>query len=341
MNSFRFGSFLTMISLVIAASGCFFVQGFVQTAITDAGRAQCAGTACELDKWIVFGTEQFQVYSAYTSDHRLPCVTLQNAIVTASINPPRDLLLAYVTRDGALHVCEYSGANGQHLRGVNAVGVAWSNAGDRLAVVTRDAEGDAAYLEIRDPELNLLDTFAIELPSADAPTEAGRAIEVTRRVLVSWSADDKLVSASTNYRRLASFVDVASGELRTETLLTVLFIGDRRIVAEAPVLVGAEVVALELQTDGLKQLASYPGAIEPLASDPLAGVFLTGQQRTYFERRLVEGIDAGLRTIDAGPNYLGYTIFRRDTLMLAPRDVALPVIQSYVMPDEAELACPE
>jgi len=206
----------------LAGTGCLPL-GF------DLANLSCDGTSCDPQRYAL--AELFLPHRfAGNGDPnlpgfgaRLPCGVVEWRL-KAELGPLRDELLAGSERanlsNADLHVRSWSirpvlpmtmvlareldgellvatlGRPGLTRPGIMGVrGVAWSNGGEYLAVVTRDetapVEG-AHELLFLSPDLNELARFPLDLPLSD--TKKGT---VHDRFVVSWSADDAFVAVST------------------------------------------------------------------------------------------------------------------------------------------------
>lgn len=113
-----------------------------------------------------------------------------------SIRPVLPMAVALAREpDGELLVAPL-GQPGLVRPGIMGVrGLAWSNGGDFLAVVTRDEaalQQQAHELVLLSADLNELARFSLDLPLSDPQENI-----VHDRFVVSWSADDALVAVST------------------------------------------------------------------------------------------------------------------------------------------------
>jgi hypothetical protein len=164
---------------------------------------------------------------------------------------------------------------------LQAAGVAWSNDGQRLALIGRTDAGGLQLL-LLDGQLDVLSTTAIELKQA----ENGNTPYV-----VSWSPDDAQLALSTHIfldfvvvNADCLLVELASGAQHRLPLANVHFVGANLIVGTEQIVERTGVYDIERPNLGpvyQMQLASgevasralVPDAIYAAASDPLRNTF--------------------------------------------------------------------
>ena len=162
-----------------------------------------------------------------------------------SIRPALPMTLAMARElDGELLVATL-GQPGLLRPGIMGVrGLAWSNRGDLLAVVTRDETRAAKQpheLLLLSPDLGELARFPLDLPLSDPEQNI-----VHDRLVVSWSADDVLVAVSTTavcsmvlaiepceegVRPRCNIVRRSDGVRRVLAMTDAWFVGDHDLVA--------------------------------------------------------------------------------------------------------------
>ncbi len=277
----------------------------------EARSGECSGQLCDREKWVIVNFDGLTVWPD-APDH--PCQQFysvdfarevpQNFIVSGSANAARGLELAMVTQDGLLHVCDFGSSAARVSLDIGALGVAWSNAGDRLAVVRRDGSG-GHVLEIWSPELDVLDAVEVTLPEQPAELEIWRA-------LVSWSASDALVAVSSTGGELGTdtqiaepgqIVEATSGRVYPVAYSRIFFIGETEWVGQplsCPGSTGNCVRILEFDGERVVQLGALEASASVLRSHPPTGVMMTIEPSPTAPFGLVVGFTS-LRTIERGP----------------------------------------
>ena len=242
-------------------------------------------------------------------------------ILSASLN--RFGQVASVSRDGVVGVSD-SVDRFDAESALGAVGVAWSNAGDQLAVITRDLSDPSAPHRLlvlpgslqADPALDL--PIQLPLPDDFAPYDW---------FVVSWNADDSSIAVSTDAKPymairtgdsdndevfpICHIVSVLDGAVETHELHNAYFVGQDLLAATLPT--GAERTATEsagfrvhlLRRSGgvLEDRGQIGGAGFCLASVPPSGVFATADERLPGSPLLLSTIR--LRTIEGGTRSVG------------------------------------
>ncbi len=256
-------SHMCLLSAALVASSSCISEGL------DLASLPCDGFACDVDRWVVFGLAA-PGFSAEEPNRPevvidTPCGSLSYRLrlevdagrlpfdegppllgaLAWSVRPAGGLELAIAELDGDLSLFRVGRQEATASVDLGAVGVAWSNAGDRLAVVTRDRSQPAAQahqLVILSPQLDELDRFALDLPLSDRSRDL-----IHDRFVVSWNADDTLVAVSTTiacstgvatdlcdrWRVVprCNVVRLADGDTRTLTLYDAWFVGTDTLVA--------------------------------------------------------------------------------------------------------------
>jgi hypothetical protein len=169
------------------------------------------------------------------------------------------------------------------VKQLQAAGVAWSNDGQRLAVIGRTDAGGLQLL-LLDGQLDVLSATAIELKQAENGSTP---------YVVSWSPDDTQLALSTHIfldyvvvNADCLLVDLASGAQHRLPLANVHFVGANLIVGteqnvertgvydiERPNL--GPVYQMQLASSEVASRTLVPDAIYAAASDPLRHTFTT------------------------------------------------------------------
>lgn len=274
-------------ALLAMNAGCTVVQSLVASSADNLG---CAGKTCDPDQWLVVrvigGTVRPQFAGVGLPAYELDFADSENVVSSASMNP-KNLVLALVTRDGVLHLAEYGAAAAFAGQALDARAVAWSNGGDRLAVLV-GAAGEAA------PQLLILDADLNRQNSAVIPQKP------LRDVNLSWNADDSLVAVGTGGAGLAAacfLYDPAANAVDTYDGANCIFVGQDELVGQTEAF---EWQRLTLGSAGIaSSVLAGPQPIAVLASYPPEGVFATIEEGIV---PMPLGVwRTGLRTLDAGP----------------------------------------
>lgn len=169
-----------------------------------------------------------------------------------SVNPQG--VLAAATLDGVVGLSRIGVGTFDAQRAMGARAIAWSNGGDRIAVVTID-EQDALKLEIVDSDLGPLSQRSIDLPR---DVFAFRDSSV---YCVSWSPDDGQLAISTDRAHSSTpseciVLDLFSDRIDRYALSNVHFIGPNRIVGNE-----AGIFSVDAETADSRSVTSIPGAV--------------------------------------------------------------------------------
>jgi hypothetical protein len=335
MNALRVG--LALGTTFSTLGGCPLITAL------DAGAriaaSPCRSSACDSEDWLVVHAGQAHVGVIWPEDIEvsyfvdfvpaLDDIRFDEGIVTASINT-HNLRLAMVRHDGVLFLAEFGSPQADLEADIGAVGVGWSNAGDRLAVVTREqADSTLHTLEILTPQLDPVDAFAIELPRQPDGV-------VLWRFIVSWSADDRLVGISTDDRSQivtpqTVVLNLADGSTRVGELANSYFIAPRTLVSIAQPSPGAfrdgVVNVFDVADRELVETERISGPQIAVASHPPTGVFATIEPD--FPGSLPT-CPVGLRTTQAGPDlvsgFLSVGCSAGSTLLI-PLETGRPVLE--------------
>ena len=249
-------------------------------------------------------------------------------------------ILATVTWEGVVALSRLGVPEFEAQREMGARAGAWSNAGDRVAVVTF-TEQNTLKLETVDPALESLQQRTLDLPR-------GVGSDIAGAYCVSWSPDDGQLAVSTD-RFSASIagqcivVDLSSDRVDRYALSNVYFLGENLIVGNEE-----GIFVVETGPSGGLEAFSVPGPLNimRIAAGEIVSrslvVNATMVTATYLDegmyvtREAVQRFDLGpivfspirLRRVDGrvspilGPMYLGYGgNFHADSQMaLIPRE---------------------
>ena len=244
-------------------------------------------------------------------------------LLAFSLRPAGELTLAAVTTVGDLILAPLGAVRPDAVAMRMTVGVAWSNAGDRLAVVLRDPSlpiTQAHQILILTPQLEELDRFALDLPLSDPNGNL-----VHDRFVVSWNSDDTLVAVSTTatcnlgacktstgaggsadlmVSPRCMVVRVADGAETPLNLSDTYFVGVDQIVGTRAARAGAQpasdlaarVFVMRLRAGDVEVVRRIQGPQFVLSSHPPSGAFITADS---FNAVLTSfGLPASLRTLD-------------------------------------------
>jgi hypothetical protein len=251
-------------------------------------------------------------------------IGLTSEAATISLRP--DGLLAIATRSGLLALTQltappplttdaygYTYAPSVELwpsvvSQLHAAAAAWSNDGQRLAVVAWAANG-SLKLQVFNAALDVLSEHAIELQqAADGYTPC----------CVSWSADDARVAISTNIfdTKLVDpeclLLDLSRGDTQRLALANVYFVGDDVLVGTELTVARADewpcsecdlgpVYRIQMAGGEIASRTELPGAIRAAASYALFHTFATADRvRCTFEGEFgwLPSVDFRLRDAD-------------------------------------------
>lgn len=294
------------------------------------GAAECKGQICDPLNWIVlhfWSDVWFQTPWAGPTSYCPEFASSDNRFLAASARQSDGFLLATVTEDGVLRLATFGTASAGMELNANAVSAAWSNAGDRLAVVCRTEAPTEYLLDILSPDLSPIAVFHIDLPVPDTDPHG-------RHLAVSWNSGDEVVAVSTTIGTAgARLVFLESGDVVFHNLGDVYFLSNDTIVATDPSCQPCTVL-FDLDARELKNRRVLPNALKPLTSDPRSGVFAT-QEFDYGLNAAI--IPAGLRTEKRGPSEFGVQVYDDQPLVLLPMEWALPVLDAAGYgPEDAE-----
>ena len=320
--------------------GCTVFPALLSDSAERIAATPCQGSACDRGAWAVLHVGQYYAgviwpaslatsNSFLTFDFVPPPDVLRfgEGLVTASARP-QDLRLALIDHTKTLYLADYGASSADRSTAVGAVGVGWSNSGDRLAVVTASDDGSAMHvLRVFDDELAELETFEIEMPAVPEGV-------LYWRLIVSWSANDELIAVSTDRDRAypgfparAVVVQLADGTVAAGDFGNAFFVGVELLVAlPADAVPGiyepGEASVLRWRDGGLAQESVVSGPQSIVASDAKRGVFVTIEPSF---RNTMPTQPVGLRTIDSGPDLVsgtGFTDTGSGAILLAPRGIA-------------------
>lgn len=324
MKWLRFWRACPVIACAFLATGCDLIAltilglGSGQRAV-DAG--QCKSAGCDPDNWFVpeFSSFTYAAVSFYwgrgcPDSYRFDFVNDGDSLIAASLNGADSLLVAVAAENGDVFVADFGSSTARASASLNALGLAWSNAGDRLAVATRDPDSGSATLLILDEELVELARYDIAPVDSDAAN--------LPRAAVSWSADDARVAVSGNAGPGLSIVSLSDGTQQRGEFFNAYFVGTDKLVASAPGLFGDSVRVIMLRQDGLQIGKIIDDALRVLASHPPTGVFIAEVTVRSFE-----SANVGIRTIDVGPA-VQWVYFNDLVFSLTPLDEALPTLEA-------------
>jgi len=242
------------------------------------------------------------------------------ALLAFGVRPTADLRVAGVTRLGELFEAGLGAGEPDVLLDWSAVGLAWSNGGDRLAVVRRDTSrprAEAHRLILLTPDLEEIASYTLDLPLSDPGDNL-----VHDRFAVSWNMDDSTIAVSTTVactpevsdcsgrvEACCVLTDVATGRSNSLRLYDVYFVGMDQIVATIPPkgntpqqtrMMAKRVYAMRLVDGKLANRRFLQGPRFVIAGDPATGVFLTGDSPVTAVSSV--SIPASLRTLDGSRN---------------------------------------
>ncbi len=305
------------------------------------GKEECDNQLCDREMWVLMNFNGLSVGpdapwrecpQSYTLDFAQEIPPIR--VVSGSANATRQLELAMVTQDGLLHVCDFGSSSARVSLDIGALGVAWSNSGDRLAVVRRDDAG-GHVLEIWSPELNLLDAFDVTLP--DQPTEQQYWF-----ACVSWNASDALLAVSSNGREIGTaqqiaepgqIVEATSGRVYPVAYSRIFFIGETEWVGQPLGCPGNCVRTLELDGERVVQRGALAVGESVNGSHPPTGVMMTTMPSPTAPFGLVSTL-TGLRTASLGPNVI-YQIYAPLSVTLIPVEDARAALEAAGFGPEA------
>ncbi len=335
----RFWMLLYLITSAAVCAGCSALFALATVAAVAASEVRlsstpCRGLPCDRANWMVVGTDggygglmwpEAEAFGyEYAFIPRLPDGRTTENVISASMRRS-DQRLALVTDAGRLILAELGDPEALAIRELGAVGVGWSNAGDRIAVAVQSAGATPYVLNMLTSELVPVGEFELDMPPRDDSW--------TGRLVISWSADDSLVAVSTDVVRApdvplrAVVFDARAGGVVAEAeLATLFFLGtDTLLGVESPLPWEhssgdrGEFVVVEIGGSGLQVTRRVRGPQKLLASDPPTGVFATIEPSFF---GMLPTYPVGLRTLDHGPDLVsgrGYTPAHVVTVLLAPR----------------------
>lgn len=305
------------------------------------GEESCRDQECDQDRWLLVEVYRPTSSSAGGSPTAggsvsawlpgnpafttLEFIPRTDPVLTASMNPVT-LDLATVARSGTLYLSSFASSHSDAQASLNAVGVAWSNAGDRLAVV-RCADTARCALEVMTPELDTLQTIPLEpTPPPDEMLDQGVAVSwntTDTLVVVSAQENAPLIPAQAPWRPGAQIVNLETGAIRTYSFSTVYFIGESSVVATDRDCHPCTVV-LDVDQEPPVRLRVVRHALMPLASHAPRGTFATYEPQGALRPPLGAVGEVALRTADLGP-YVVLASFR-GILVIVPLCEALPAL---------------
>ena len=180
--------FTQLFPILILCQGCGEIQALfplVANPLSDGG-----GATLDVDEWALVevpgSVEDAPVAVAIHNlsggaiqAYDFPELTDPTIISMRSISVSSGGILATVTSDGVVALSRLGVAEVEAQRDMGARAGAWSNAGDRIAVVTLN-EQNTLKLEIVDPALESLQQRAIDLPREVAFEKLKRLVEGVR-----------------------------------------------------------------------------------------------------------------------------------------------------------------
>ncbi len=252
-------------------------------------------------------------------------------------------ILATVTWNGVVALSRLGVAEVEAQRAMGARAGAWSNAGDRIAVVTLN-EQNTLKLEIVDPALESLQQRAIDLPREVA-------FDIDGAYCVSWSPDDDQLAVSTD--RFSTHIagqcivlDLSGDRVDRYGLSNVYFLGPDLIVGNEE-----GIFVVETGPSGGLGTTSIPGPLNimriaagEIVSRSLVanatvvtatyldeGIYVTREAAQRFDLGPVVFAPIRVRHVDGrasailGPMYLGYggTFLADSQMALMPRNGVL------------------
>lgn len=265
------------------------------------GEKECEGGPCAPSRWLAVSVLEDEIHPATPwrmcdQHYAVEFASPDNPVISASINWQLGLLLATVTQDGLLHLSEFGAANATQELDVDGLGVAWSHAGDRLALVRRGAGSTDYTLDLLTPELDSLQSYPLTLPAALAADPVNLGFW---SLAVSWNASDTRIAVSTVAGEAgAQIVDVQTGETSTFTIMGAYFIADDALVATDPACRPCAALYDLVGADLLKR-GVIPFCDKVIASHPSSGVFVTVQSNFIVN---APDYHVGLRTAELGPS---------------------------------------
>lgn len=321
---------LSLVVLTTLATGCLELafalrlgENLPEGTRRAQGHAECQDQPCDLSRWLIlsFGSAEVELVTPWRSfqSYTLDFASDRSLVLAGSANARHDLQIAVVTQDGALHIAEFGDSRAALRVRIDALGVAWSNGGDRLAVVRRGTTATQRVLEIRTPALDTIESFTLEMT---AIPDSARSYWYHA---ISWNASDTLVAVSN-----AHAVDAAdfhaivvapdTGVINVYPMGRSYFMGERSLVADHTSCQPCTVI-FDIVTSDLKQRRVVAGADEPISAHAPTGVFATLQSFAFGWPSPLPP-EGGLRTETLGPN-----VFPRGlTPVLIPLEDALPAL---------------
>lgn len=319
----RLGAVLFLI-LSMSSVGCLLIDSSSELIALEKGVRECLNQSCEAEKWLVvilYG-KSVSIHAPWpncNNSYSLEFVSNEsNPIITASLNAARNLLLACVTRDGVLHLSEFGESTAIEEVQADALGVAWSNAGDRLAVARAGDSPTEYLLDILTPELDYLSTYVLSLPAKNDGVPGWR-------LAISWNATDEAVAVSATVGPVgAQLISLSSGSIASYQLSNVYFLAGTTIVATEPDCTPCAVL-YDIDGVALSRRRVLPGANGPFWSHPVTGVFASEEGEPL---QTVNTYPWSLRTDELGPNLMGYQYHYEDTIRLLPLEESLPTLDA-------------
>ncbi len=350
----------------------------------DLGLLACEGLPCDADRWVVFVLEAVDFPADQPEQPNEPRVLIDTpcgrvryrirldvdpdrlpfntagvrpllGALSWSVRPAGGLELAIVEQDGDLSIFPLGQAEAAASIDLGAVGVAWSNTGDRLAVVTRDRSQPAEQahqLLILSPQLEELDRFALDLPVSDRSRDL-----IHDRFVVSWNGDDTQIAVSTTvacstglatdfcdqWRVIprCNVVRLSDGRTQILPLYDAWFVGTNTLVAtpasDAPHIalnMARRVERITLGTDGTDSHQPLIGPVFLYSANPPAGVIVTEDPATFGINSVTRSVSLrsadGRRKDPRVPNViLAVSALNAKDLppVLVPADAALPALR--------------
>ena len=340
----------------LAGAGCVdfderFLQAYVglvsapELARRETGAAECQADVCDKDLWLHVDISQSGAVLPVAPWHTcLQTFDLDfasfddNQVVAASINETQGLRLAISTKDGVLHLADFGSSVDTHSVNIGAMGLAWSNAGDRLGAVARGGTTGQDAILILDANLTVLQEVEVKLPDA-------RALEADSRFFVSWSPRDDFLAVSTSDADSAFIMNLDGPSVEQHALDNVFFVASDRIVAKTAGCITDCVWEFAFDGQNVVPVAVIPAAKSVIASHPVTGVFVTREPSVP---GFLEDNPLGLRTLELGPDIFGFNVSSdAEIIAIIPLDVGLPVLDATGFgPDDAPQpdetgGCPE
>ncbi len=363
--------------LVIAAiAGVLCAALFMEGCMIgfDTAVLPCSGEACDNTRWVIMtlagsddlehARQQVAIFlpgACGIERVQLPDLSPLNGgdtqvrLAAWSVRPAGSLELAITDTSGNLAIVGLNGPETAQTKSLGAVGVAWSNAGDRLAVVTRDRSQPAEQahqLLILSPQLEELDRFALDLPVSDRSRDL-----IHDRFVVSWNGDDTQIAVSTTvacstglatdfcdqWRVIprCNVVRLSDGRTQILPLYDAWFVGTNTLVAtpasDAPHIalnMARRVERITLGTDGTDSHQPLIGPVFLYSANPPAGVIVTEDPATFGINSVTRSVSLrsadGRRKDPRVPNViLAVSALNAKDLppVLVPADAALPALR--------------